>query len=318
MNRIDYKVKQDATEIWEITNSALTSHPFHIHDVSFKILSKSNGPVADYEKGWKDVILIRKGTTVRFIAKFNDYADSTHPYMYHCHVSFHEDEGMMGQFVVTPPAATLPSLVISDSRLAEGNTGTKQMNFTVTLSSPSTQTVTVKYTTKNATAIAPADYVTSTGTISFAPGQMTKTIGVMIVGDATAETNESFKVILSNAVNATLADAIGKGTILNDDAATLSLSNNIESANKEINGIKIFPNPVTNGVLHIALNQLYKSNLQLFLSDASGSIMKTQTITATGGSINVNVADLKSGIYFLSFSDGKENVYKQKIEILQH
>ena len=70
INRIDYKVKQDATETWEITNNTGIAHPFHIHDVSFKILSKSNEQVPAYEKGWKDVVFIRSGATVRFIAKF--------------------------------------------------------------------------------------------------------------------------------------------------------------------------------------------------------------------------------------------------------
>ena len=49
--------EKDAIEIWEITNSSNISHPFHIHDISFKILSKTNGALAKYEKGWKDVVL---------------------------------------------------------------------------------------------------------------------------------------------------------------------------------------------------------------------------------------------------------------------
>ena len=53
------------------------------------------------QRGCKDVILVRSNQTVRFIARFDDYADPEHPFMYHCHIALHEDEGMMGQFVVT-------------------------------------------------------------------------------------------------------------------------------------------------------------------------------------------------------------------------
>jgi len=316
MNRIDYKVKQDATEIWEITNNALTSHPFHIHDVSFKILSKSTGAIPNYEKGWKDVVLVRKGETVRFIAKFSDYADSTHPYMYHCHVSFHEDEGMMGQFVVTPPVATLPSITISDNKMKEGNSGTTQMNFTVLLSSPATQTTTVNYKTKNVSAIASSDYVAASGAVTFTVGESAKTISIVINGDTNVESNETFKISLSNPVNATIADATGKGTIQNDDAALFEASSNIVTLDKTSAAIKVYPNPVTNGVLNISIAPLYKNNLKLFLNDASGRIMKTKQIPINTGTIKLDISDLKNGIYFLSFSDGKEYVYKQNIEVL--
>lgn len=315
MNRIDYKVKQDATEIWEITNNALTSHPFHIHDVSFKILSKSDGPIQDYEKGWKDVILIRKGATVRFIAKFEDYADSTHPYMYHCHVSFHEDEGMMGQFVVTPPVATVPSLRISDNKQSEGNYGTTQMNFSVTLSSPSSQTVTVNYKTKNATSIAPGDYTAANGIISFAPGETIKTIGITINGDLVAESNETFKITLSNPVNATLSDATGKGSILNDDAPSVMANNNLIAATDE-NMIKIFPNPVTDGYLNITINGLYNSALQLTASDVSGKVVKTQVLPAKPVNMKIDISSFIPGVYFIVISDGKSYIQKEKIEVI--
>ena len=63
-----------------------------------------------YEQGWKDVVLVKGKETVQFIAKFDDFADATHPFMYHCHISLHEDEGMMGQFVVTNPTNKINTL----------------------------------------------------------------------------------------------------------------------------------------------------------------------------------------------------------------
>ncbi|MFZ4798464.1 MAG: multicopper oxidase domain-containing protein [Bacteroidia bacterium] len=102
----EYNVPLNNTEIWEITSTSVFGHPFHIHDVEFNILSVNGVAPAAAQAGWKDVVFIpgKTGTTptvVKFIAKFDDFADSLHPFMYHCHISLHEDEGMMGQFVVT-------------------------------------------------------------------------------------------------------------------------------------------------------------------------------------------------------------------------
>jgi hypothetical protein len=180
-------------KIWEITNNGIVAHPFHIHDVSFKILSRSDGPVAEYEKGWKDVLLVRQGTTVRFIAKFSDYADSSHPYMFHCHMTFHEDEGLMGQFVVMPPVASVPSININNRKLTEGNSGIQQMNFTVTLSSPATQSVSVIYTTKDGTAIAPGDYAAVTGTLIFSPEKRSKPSAFQSQGIQTLKVKKHLK-----------------------------------------------------------------------------------------------------------------------------
>ncbi|MBK6837606.1 MAG: T9SS type A sorting domain-containing protein [Bacteroidetes bacterium] len=58
--------------------------------------------VQSFEAGPKDVVMVAPNETVRFITKFEDYADSTMPYMYHCHILMHEDDGMMGQYVVLP------------------------------------------------------------------------------------------------------------------------------------------------------------------------------------------------------------------------
>jgi len=103
---VDYTVPLGATEIWEIANSGNFSHPFHIHDVEFNLLSREGVAPLEVEQGWKDVVLVNAKETVRFIARFSDFADATHPYMFHCHIALHEDEGMMGQFVVVDTTTT--------------------------------------------------------------------------------------------------------------------------------------------------------------------------------------------------------------------
>jgi bilirubin oxidase len=101
MSYNEYNIPLNNTEIWELKSTSGFAHPFHIHDVEFYILSRNGATPPAYEQGWKDVVLVKSNETVRFIAKFDDYADAAHPFMYHCHISLHEDEGMMGQFVVT-------------------------------------------------------------------------------------------------------------------------------------------------------------------------------------------------------------------------
>ena len=101
MERVDERVPLGATEIWAIRNATPIPHPFHIHDIQFRILDRDGEPAAPHERGLKDTVLIDPGETVRVITQFTDFADANHPYMYHCHILEHEDEGMMGQFVVT-------------------------------------------------------------------------------------------------------------------------------------------------------------------------------------------------------------------------
>ncbi|MCF6198603.1 MAG: multicopper oxidase domain-containing protein [Hyphomicrobiaceae bacterium] len=100
INRIDERVKLGATEIWEISNNSPMAHPFHIHDIQFRILDRDGKPPRGQETGLKDTVLVGGGETVRVIAKFEDFADPQRPYMYHCHILEHEDAGMMGQFTV--------------------------------------------------------------------------------------------------------------------------------------------------------------------------------------------------------------------------
>lgn len=100
MNRIDQTIKLNDIEIWKISNQSPMAHPFHIHDIQFQILSRNGQPPPENERGWKDVVLVKRNETVKFIAQFSDFADPDTPFMYHCHILEHEDGGMMGQFVV--------------------------------------------------------------------------------------------------------------------------------------------------------------------------------------------------------------------------
>ena len=91
--------------------------------------------------------------------------------------------------------------------------------FTVSLDRPSvSQTITVNFATRNGTAVAPSDYMPKMGTLEFAPGLAAQTIEVQIVNDTDREGSETFTLFLSGAVNAEIAEAVGMGTILDDEA----------------------------------------------------------------------------------------------------
>jgi glucose/arabinose dehydrogenase len=115
------------------------------------------------------------------------------------------------------PLAALPAISINDVAITEGNAGTKLATFDVSLSSPSTDTVTVQYATANGTATSPSDYASASGTVTFIPNDVSETISITLNGDTLEEPNETFFVNLTTPVNATISDNQGVGTINNDD-----------------------------------------------------------------------------------------------------
>ncbi len=118
----------------------------------------------------------------------------------------------------------IPALRIDDHTLSEGNTGTTAATFTLTLSAPSGQTLSVDFATADGTALAGSDYTPLTGTLSFSPGTTTQTLGVAVNGDLSFEADETFSVQLANPTNATLADAQGQGLIQNDDEEPIAIA----------------------------------------------------------------------------------------------
>jgi subtilisin family serine protease len=118
--------------------------------------------------------------------------------------------------IVTDPR---PLLTISDVSVTEGNAGTTPATFTVTLSAAAASTVTVDYTTANGTAVAPGDYMSGTGTLTFTAGETSKTITIDVAGDLLLESTETFTVNLTNASsNALIGDGQGVGSILDNDS----------------------------------------------------------------------------------------------------
>jgi hypothetical protein len=117
-----------------------------------------------------------------------------------------------------------PDIVVSvhETVVTEGSTGTTGATFLVTLSGTSALTTTVDWATADGTATAPADYLSASGTLTFPPGVVSQPVTVQVVGDTAVETDETFLVNLSAPVNAAIGDGQAAGTIIDDDAPSLS------------------------------------------------------------------------------------------------
>ena len=116
------------------------------------------------------------------------------------------------------PAPSMPTLSINSVAASEGKSGLTPFGFVVTLSAASESTVTVNFATADGTATAGSgDYVPTSGTLTFTPGETSKPITVTVNGDTTVEPTETFFVNLSSPTNATIAMAQGTGTITDDD-----------------------------------------------------------------------------------------------------
>lgn len=118
------------------------------------------------------------------------------------------------EFGATEPQVTIS---VNNAEIIEGNSGTKEITFLVSLASSSSLPVTVTYSTANDTATSGSDYVATSGNLVFSVGETEKAVSVVINGDTIAEADETFFLNLSDAQNALLADSQGLATIINDD-----------------------------------------------------------------------------------------------------
>ena len=113
MSRIDFGVRKGDVELWSLENQDAQLHNFHVHDVQFQVVSVNGSEPPEHLRGWKDTVYVKPGGRTRIVMRFKDFADPDMPYMCHCHILYHEDQGLMGQFVVldegqeigTPPGA---------------------------------------------------------------------------------------------------------------------------------------------------------------------------------------------------------------------
>ncbi len=119
-------------------------------------------------------------------------------------------------------AQSNPTLRIDDSAMYEDDSGSAFLTeFKVSLSAPSSNTVSVLVSTQQGTAISDVDFAAGSATLTFQPGQTSQVINLVTIGDTLVEGTEEFFVNLSNAVNATIGDGQALATIIDDDALLL-------------------------------------------------------------------------------------------------
>ncbi|MFM7838119.1 MAG: multicopper oxidase family protein, partial [Chitinophagaceae bacterium] len=100
MNRIDWQVPLNTTEKWVFRTSGNGPHPVHVHGASFQVINRTGGRAAvfDWERGWKDTVLLQDGETIEVLIRFTSGYKGV--YLLHCHKLEHEDAGMMANFEV--------------------------------------------------------------------------------------------------------------------------------------------------------------------------------------------------------------------------
>lgn len=182
-------------------------------------------------------------------------------------------------YITLQPVVTPVLNIITSAAITEGDTGSKWLWFTVTLSPASSQTVTVNYATANGTATAGSDYTATSSTLTFTPGQTSQQVYVPILGDYVIEGDETFTMTLSGAVNATIGTGTATGTILNDDVAgTLTLSSSTYSVNENAGPVTVTVNR-TGGLA---------SGVGVNYATSNGTAMAGSDYTSTSGTLTFN------------------------------
>jgi FtsP/CotA-like multicopper oxidase with cupredoxin domain len=110
MDRIDFTVTRGTAETWTVHNNDEMPHNFHVHDVQYRVLAVDDASPPPELTGPKDTIFVPPNVTVKLAMRFDGPADPNAPYMYHCHRLWHEDQGMMGQFVAVEPGGSAGAL----------------------------------------------------------------------------------------------------------------------------------------------------------------------------------------------------------------
>jgi hypothetical protein len=214
-------------------------------------------------------------------------------------------------------AAVTPAISVADVSINEGNSGTSTAVFNVSLSAATTQTVTVTYATANGTATAGTDYAAvGNTTLTFPPGTTSLPVNVIVNGDTSVESNETFLLNLSSPTNATITDNQAVGTIVNDDnppamsIGDVSVNENAGTATFTVTLSFATPNVVsasygtasgtatagqdfttTTGTVSFAANTTSRTFTVAITNDTTDENDETFVVNLTNPSANVTIAD---------------------------
>ena len=214
--------------------------------------------------------------------------------------------------LTTTVTSGAPVISVNDVSLNEGNSGTTNAVFTLTLSPASANAVTVNYATADGTATAGSDYTAVSGVVTFAAGQTSRTVSVPVLGDTVPEPDETFYLALTNPVGATLSRPQAKATILNDDAAATTAEQPV--AWTATVGVSVSANSLTKTAATGWNDSGAVSTLSLTSGDGYVKFTASERSTArvlglSNGNTNTDRSDIDFGFYLRS--DGTMAVYER-------
>ena len=187
-----------------------------------------------------------------------------------------------------------PAISVDDVSIAEGDGGTSNLVFTVSLNTPSVIAVAVDFATANGTATAGSDYVATSGTLTFAAGETTKTVSVIVNGDVTVEQAETLFLNLTNPGAATIADAQGLGTLSNDDTALVTITDAT---------ITEGDSGTTNMVFTVSLSNASASAITVNFATGDGTALAGSDYTATAGTLTFAAGETTKTVTVVSLGD---------------
>jgi len=197
---------------------------------------------------------------------------------------------------------------VSDVTVTEGNSGTVEAVFTIMLSCPSSQTVQVDYRAAKSSATSAADFVAASGVVEFEPGELQKTVTVLVNGDTLNERDEKFLLILSKPVNAVIGDDRGTATILNDDPVTTEISIFNTSVQESSSGAAV-------AVFQVCLSEPSGQAVSVKYTTVDGTATAGSDFRLTSGTVSIPAGVMVKTISVPVLSDAvaelDENFYVQ-------
>src|SRR6185503_15589221 len=192
--------------------------------------------------------------------------------------------------------APLPCFSVNNVTVTEGDAGSINLDFVITLSQASSDTVRVNYSLVNETATKGADFANLSARLAFAPGETTKTISVPVFGDLLDEADETFLLRLASASGATILDGEGRGTILDNDPLPSISINDI--SNNEANLLRNFT---------VTLSAVSGRDVKVDFATANGTatagVSGTNDYFATSGALTIPAGQSSGQISVPVFDD---------------
>lgn len=241
------------------------------------IATGTTGTISIKNESWNGTLAPGASATIGFTA---NGSSANKPTNYYFNGNAVNVDG--GGTITPPPAPVVPTISSASQTIVEGQSGTKNLNYTVNLSAASTSTITVQYATSDISATAGSDYTATNGTLTFAPGETSKTFGVPIIGDTVVESDETFKVTFSNATNATISTSPVSGTITNDDSVPAPPQPSLVIAPVSIAEGN---SGLTNMVFSVTLSAASTSSVTVNYASSNGTATVGSDYVATNGTL---------------------------------